>query len=125
MGPALRFTGLRHVAGSGGGAAEFTVSADAVAPLVSLASGPGLSGQFSDSGFLLLPWEPRSIRFQASAPFDLDALQAGLVGGSLSLGDTLVWGDGKGGEGRKARGGGGGSGGVLTRPGGGGGRDEF
>ena len=125
--PALRISGLRHVAGSGGKAAEFTVAADAVAPLVSLASGPSLGGTFSDSGFLLLPWEPRCIRFEAAAAFDLDTLAAGL-GGSLSLGDTLAWGDGGGGGGGVVGGGGRGVA-VVVRPGGGGGggggRDEF
>ena len=117
--PTLRISGLRHVSGSGGKVAEFSVAADAVAPLVSLASGPALGGTFSDSGFLLLPWEPRTVRFEAATAFDLDTLAAGL-GGSLSLGDTLVWGGaGAAGEGRK--------GGVVVRPGsgGGGGRDEF
>ena len=121
--PRLRFSGLRHVPGSGGRAAEVTVAADAVAPLVSLASGPGLAGQFSDGGFLLLPWEARTVRFEAAAPFALDALEAGL-GGSLSLGDTLVWGGG-GKEEERVGGGGRGGGGVLVRPGWDGGRDEF
>ena len=92
--------------------ARFTLSAPSVAAFVALSAGPDTPGIFSDSGFLLLPWEPRTIEFEALSeqdsegdvgegegaeeqkkPLDLDALRKAVERWSMSLGDTLVWGD--------------------------------
>lgn len=87
--------------------ARFTLSAPSVAAFVALSAGPDNPGIFSDSGFLLLPWEPRTIEFEAfseqdggvegegSEPkrLDLDALRKAVERWSMSLGDTLIWGD--------------------------------
>jgi len=87
--------------------ARFTLSTPSVAPFVALSAGPDTPGIFSDSGFLLLPWEPRTIEFEAfseqdsggdrteaaAAPLDLDALRKAGERWSMSLGDTLIWGD--------------------------------
>ena len=92
--------------------ARFTLSTPSVAAFVALSAGPENPGIFSDSGFLLLPWEPRTIEFEALSeqdsegdvgegegaeeqkkPLDLDALRKAVERWSMSLGDTLVWGD--------------------------------
>lgn len=97
--------------------ARFTLSAPSVAAFVALSAGPENPGIFSDSGFLLLPWEPRTIEFEAfseqdkngaggesssssstaepvsSSKLDLDALRKAVEKWSMSLGDTLIWGD--------------------------------
>jgi hypothetical protein len=69
------------------------VSCPSVALYVSLSSG-AVVGTFSDSGFLLLPWAPRTITFETAdgGAVDAGALAAALADGSLSVGDTLVWG---------------------------------
>lgn len=88
--------------------ARFTLSTPSVAPFVALSAGPENPGIFSDSGFLLLPWEPRTIEFEAFSEqdnsggeerqelqpkLDLDALRKAVEKWSMSLGDTLIWGD--------------------------------
>ena len=88
--PKLSFE-VTHVDGP---TATFTASSSAVALSVALSSGD-VVGTFSDSGFLLLPWEPRVVTFVRGDGGDVDggALAAALAAGSLSVGDTLVWGD--------------------------------
>lgn len=90
--PKLSFSDFT-VSGDGGSSVAFTVACPAVALTVHLSSGAAV-GTFSDSGFLLLPWEPRTITFKSidGAPVDADALAAALAARSLSVGDTLVWG---------------------------------
>ena len=91
--------------------ARFTLSTPSVAAFVALSAGPENPGIFSDSGFLLLPWEPRTIEFEAFSEqdsagaggegsegaepkkLDLDALRKAVERWSMSLGDTLIWGD--------------------------------
>ena len=95
--------------------ARFTLATPSVAAFVALSAGPDTPGIFSDSGFLLLPWEPRTIEFEAfsdrdrnggvegeegegegekaSSKLDLEALRKAVERWSMSLGDTLIWGD--------------------------------
>ena len=91
--PKLAFDEFKVVSDGAGGSVSFLVSCPAVALTVHLSSGP-LLGTFSDAGFLLLPWEPRTVTFESAdgGVVDVDALAAALAAGSLSVGDTLIWG---------------------------------
>jgi beta-galactosidase/beta-glucuronidase len=77
-----------------GPTATFTAASSAVALSVSLSSGD-VVGTFSDGNFILLPWEPRELTFTRAdgEAVDAAALEAALTAGSLSVGDTLIWGE--------------------------------